>query len=67
MTTMKFALGMRRRPHHVTELTEWLTVRNAALESVIAELRRELLSLKGPCGNRACSLHHAHSGPCVAP
>lgn len=36
----------------------------AALRSVLADRERELLDLKGPCSNRACPLHYAHSGPC---
>lgn len=31
---------------------------------VCAELKRELLELKGPCSNKRCRLHYAHSGPC---
>lgn len=39
---------------------------HAALESaqfVLRERERELLKLKGPCDNKACELHYAHSGP----
>jgi hypothetical protein len=35
-----------------------------ATKAVLAERERELLELKGPCSNKACRLHHAHSGPC---
>lgn len=32
--------------------------------SVLADRERELLDLNGPCSNRQCRLHLAHSGPC---
>lgn len=38
--------------------------RLAAAKAVLAERERELLELKGPCSNRRCRLHYAHSGPC---
>lgn len=34
-----------------------------AVRAVLTERERELLELKGPCGN--CRLHYAHSGPCA--
>lgn len=36
----------------------------AAAQAVLADRERELLDLKGPCSNRECRLHYAHSGPC---
>jgi hypothetical protein len=36
----------------------------AGLRSIKDDRERELLELKGPCSNSACSLHYAHSGPC---
>ncbi len=36
----------------------------AATKDVLADRERELLKLKGPCSNRRCRLHYAHSGPC---
>lgn len=36
----------------------------ASCRAVLAERERELLTLKGPCSNRDCRLHYAHSGPC---
>lgn len=36
-----------------------------AAQAVLRERERELLTLKGPCSNRSCELHHAHSGPCA--
>ena len=36
-----------------------------AVEFVLAERERELLTLKGPCSNKSCGLHYAHSGPCA--
>lgn len=38
--------------------------RIAALTAILADRERELLELKGPCSNKACRLHYAHSGPC---
>lgn len=35
-----------------------------AAKAVLAERERELLELKGPCSNKTCDLHYAHSGPC---
>ena len=35
-----------------------------AVEFVLRERERELLILKGPCSNKSCGLHYAHSGPC---
>jgi hypothetical protein len=35
-----------------------------AAEAVLAERERELLELKGPCSNKQCRSHYAHSGPC---
>jgi hypothetical protein len=35
-----------------------------ALRNVLAVREEELLSLKGPCRNKTCRLHYAHSGPC---
>jgi hypothetical protein len=34
------------------------------MTNVIADRERELLTLKGPCSNKACRLHYAYSGPC---
>lgn len=36
----------------------------AATKAVLADREAELLALKGPCSNRTCRLHYAHSGPC---
>jgi hypothetical protein len=36
----------------------------AAVRSVLADRERELRQVKGPCSNRFCCLHFAHSGPC---
>lgn len=41
-----------------------LVVKLAAAKAVLAERERELLELKGPCSNKQCRLHYAHSGPC---
>lgn len=41
---------------------EILRLRAAA--AVLAIREKELLDLKGPCSNKACPLHYAHSGPC---
>lgn len=35
-----------------------------ACKKVLIERERELLELKGPCSNKSCTLHYAHSGPC---
>lgn len=35
-----------------------------AARTVCADRERELLELKGPCSNKTCRLHYAHSGPC---
>jgi hypothetical protein len=35
-----------------------------ATQAVLRDREAELLALKGPCSNRDCRLHHAHSGPC---
>lgn len=35
-----------------------------ATKAVLADRERELLELKGPCSNKTCRLHRAHSGPC---
>lgn len=35
-----------------------------ASRRVLADRERELLELKGPCSNKRCRLHYAHSGPC---
>jgi hypothetical protein len=35
-----------------------------ATEAVLRCREKELLELKGPCSNRLCRLHRAHSGPC---
>lgn len=37
----------------------------SSLRAVLADRERELLELKGPCSNRTCGLHYAHSGPCA--
>lgn len=36
-----------------------------ALKVVLADRERELWDLKGPCSNKECRLHYAHSGPCA--
>jgi hypothetical protein len=36
-----------------------------AIENVLKDRELELLQLKGPCSNKACPLHYAHSGPCA--
>ena len=36
----------------------------SAVRFVLAERERELLEIQGPCSNRHCRLHYAHSGPC---
>lgn len=36
-----------------------------AVRAVLGYREAELLALKGPCSNKACSLHRAHSGPCA--
>ena len=33
-------------------------------EFVLAVRERELLAIKGPCSNKHCRLHYAHSGLC---
>lgn len=38
--------------------------RLAATRAVLADRERELLDIKGPCSNKKCRLHYAHSGPC---
>lgn len=48
---------------HVDGMAE-VQARIRALTSVLADRERELLQLKGPCSNKQCSLHYAHSGPC---
>lgn len=35
-----------------------------AVEFVLAVRERELLAIKGPCSNKTCELHYAHSGLC---
>jgi hypothetical protein len=35
-----------------------------ATEFVLAVRERELLAIKGPCSNKHCPLHYAHSGLC---
>lgn len=41
-----------------------LIARLRAARAVCAERERELLELKGPCSDKTCRLHYAHSGPC---
>lgn len=41
-----------------------VAARLAAVNAVLADRERELLELKGPCSNKGCRLHYAHSGPC---
>lgn len=41
-----------------------LTTPIEAVQAVLRERERELLALKGPCSNKTCELHYAHSGPC---
>jgi hypothetical protein len=36
-----------------------------ALRHLLADRESELVGLKGPCTNRRCRLHYAHSGPCA--
>jgi hypothetical protein len=48
---------------HLDGMTE-VQARIRALTSVLADRERELLVLKGPCSNKTCHLHYAHSGPC---
>ena len=36
----------------------------AGMKHVLAIREKELLDLKGPCSNKDCRLHYAHSGPC---
>jgi hypothetical protein len=40
-------------------------IRLRASAAVLVERERELLELKGPCSNKSCRLHRAHSGPCA--
>ncbi len=35
-----------------------------ATRALLAIREAELLGLCGPCSNRGCRLHRAHSGPC---
>lgn len=35
-----------------------------SLRGVLRDRDRELLEIKGPCSNKTCGLHCAHSGPC---
>ena len=44
-----------------------LTARLAGCGQILADRERELLQLKGPCSNKECPLHYAHSGPCAPP
>lgn len=37
---------------------------NRRLRNQLRIREAELLELKGPCTNRLCRFHHAHSGPC---
>lgn len=39
-------------------------IRLRAVAAVLVIREKELLDLKGPCSNKACPLHYAHSGPC---
>lgn len=52
-------LGQPRRP-------DVLTLKFDAAMAVLAIREQELLDLKGPCSNKRCRLHYAHSGPCDA-
>jgi hypothetical protein len=36
----------------------------AAVRTVLVDRERELREVKGPCSNKLCCLHYAHSGPC---
>jgi hypothetical protein len=38
-----------------------------ALADLLAVREQELLTLKGPCSNKSCRLHYAHSLPCAPP
>ena len=35
-----------------------------ATKAILAEREKELLTLKGHCSHKSCTLHFAHSGPC---
>lgn len=37
------------------------------LRHILDIRERELLEVKGPCRNKRCKLHYAHSGPCDEP
>lgn len=43
-----------------------LRVKLDATAAVLGWREKEILDLKGPCSNRRCRLHYAHSGPCDA-
>jgi threonine aldolase len=68
------SMGSRTPAEHADSLARRLAVRFeestrlrrelAATNSVLADRERELLELKGPCSNKSCRLHYAHSGPC---
>jgi len=36
-----------------------------AVTELLAVRERELLTLKGPCSNKACRLHYKHEGVCA--
>ena len=46
------------------ELHKTCQLRIAGLRHILADREAELFRLKGPCSNKSCSLHYAHSGPC---
>lgn len=52
-----------RSSKHKLDLEARTTV--MSLRAVLAERDRELLEIKGPCSNKVCSFHYAHSGPCA--
>lgn len=58
---MKTTSGQGGHAPIATSRTEHLL---AAVRAVLADRECELLELKGPCSNKRCRLHYAHSGPC---
>lgn len=51
------------REHFQLDVPDLIAKLRAA-RAVCAVRERELLELKGPCSNKTCRLHYAHSGPC---
>ena len=64
MWPMKTQLADESDFDHYFNATGRLTAKLAAAKAVLADRERELLELKGPCSNKKCRLHYAHSGPC---